>query len=181
VPEVIAKLPLGAAPITIGSVTLAEWALPRLTSVAPFQGQDRAMAKALKSMGLTFPGPNATVQSKGQGSLIWTGHNQAFLLDADPAPLAGLAALTDQSDGWGGLTLAGSTAPAVLARLIPLDLRIAAFPQGRVVRTALNHMNLILMRAEAYAFHLLVFRSMARTAWHEVEQAMQMVAARQAL
>ena len=157
---------------------MSEWLLPRLTSVSPFEGQDKALAKALKPMGLSFPGPNAVVQSKGQGSLIWTGRNQAFLTEVDPSPLAGLAALTDQSDGWCGITLAGAAAPDVLARLIPLDLRTARFPVGHAVRTALNHMNLILIRPDPQTFQMLVFRSMARTAWHELADAMQGLAAR---
>jgi heterotetrameric sarcosine oxidase gamma subunit len=177
VPELIAKPPLSHAALTIGQATLAPLALPRMTSVAPFQGQEKPLAKALKTMGLTFPTPNRTV-TKGEVTLIWTGRNQAFLIGADPTPLVGLAALTDQTDGWAALTLHGPQAPDVLARLIPLDLRDAVFPVGHCARTALNHMNVILWRNEPYAFTLMVFRSMARTAGHEVEAAMQTVAAR---
>ena len=36
--------------------------------------------------------------------------------------LGGLAAVTDQSDAWAGLRLAGDAAREVLARLVPLDL-----------------------------------------------------------
>jgi heterotetrameric sarcosine oxidase gamma subunit len=177
VPELIAKPPLGHPPLTIAQTTLAEWPLPRMTSVAPFQGQDKALAKALKSMGLTFPAPNRTT-GKGDATLIWTGRGQAFLIDADPTPLAGIAALTDQSDGWAALTLQGPQATAILARLVPVDLRLSAAPVGSTLRTALNHMNLILWRTAPFGFTLMVFRSMAQTAWHEAEAAMGMVAAR---
>jgi heterotetrameric sarcosine oxidase gamma subunit len=177
VPELIAKAPLVDAPITLGQVTLAPLLLPRLTSVAPLQGQDKAVAKALKSIGLKFPAPNQTV-TKDDAMLIWTGRNQAFLMGADPAPLIGLAALTDQTDGWAGLSLTGPQGPDVLARLIPLDLRSAAFPIGRAVRVPVNHMHAILMRRGAYDFSLLVFRSMAQTAWHELKAAMHTVATR---
>ncbi len=177
-PEIIAKLPLGYAPVCHGEVTLAERPLPRVTSVAPFSGQDKAVAKALKTLGLTFPAPGATVVSKGQGTMIWTGRNQAFLLDADAAPLQGLAALTDQTDGWCGLTLSGAGAADVLARLVPVDLRMSVLPVGAAIRTGLNHMNMVLWRTAADSFTILVFRSMARTAWHELVEAMQTVAAR---
>jgi heterotetrameric sarcosine oxidase gamma subunit len=180
VPELIAKLPLGVAPVTHGQVTLAEWPLPRMTSVSPFEGQDKAVAKVLKSMGLVFPAPNRTSVADDV-TLIWTGRNQAFLVGADPGPLAATCALTEQSDGWAAFTLTGPQAEAVLARLIPLDLRSAAFAVGHAVRTPLNHMNMILWRTGPYAFTLLVFRSMARTAWHEIADAMQMVAARDAV
>jgi heterotetrameric sarcosine oxidase gamma subunit len=180
VPELIAKLPLGVAPVTHGQVTLAEWALPRMTSVAPFQGQDKAVAKVLKSMGLVFPAPNRTSVADDV-TLIWTGRNQAFLVNANPSPLAATCALTDQSDGWAAFTLTGPQAEAVLARLIPLDLCGAAFAVGHAVRAPLNHMNAVLWRTGPYAFTLLVFRSMARTAWHEIADAMRMVAARAAV
>jgi heterotetrameric sarcosine oxidase gamma subunit len=177
VPELIAKLPLGVAPVTHGQTTLAEWPLPRMTSVAPFQGQEKAVAKALKSMGLVFPAPNRTSVADDT-ALIWTARNQAFLVNADPAALLAHCALTDQSDGWAGFTLQGPGAEAVLARLIAVDLRFAV---GHVVRTPLNHMNLILWRTGPFAFTLLVFRSMAQTAWQELAEAMQMVAARAAV
>ncbi len=176
-PELIAKPPLPHAPLTIGQATLAPWPLPRMTSVAPFQGQAKALAKALKSLGLAFPTPNHTT-TKGDVTLIWTGRDQAFLIGPDPAPLAATAALTDQTDGWAALTLQGPQATDVLARLIPLDLRLPAFPTGQTARTALNHMNAVVWRTTPYAFTLLIFRSMAQTAWHEIEAAMQTVAAR---
>lgn len=175
-PELIAKLPLGNAPLTIGQTTLAEVALPRITSVSPFQGQDKVAAKALKAMGLIFPAPNRTSVADDV-NLVWTGRGQAFLLGADATALAGSCALTDQSDGWAGLSLSGAQAEAVLARLVPVDAR--AMQPGHVARTGLNHMNAVLWRTGHYAFTLLVFRSMARTAWHEVEDALRMVAARE--
>jgi len=57
-------------------------------------------------------------------------------------------------------------------------LRLTGFPVGRAARTQVNHMNAVILRTGDYAFELMVFRSMARTAWHEVETAMQMLAAR---
>jgi sarcosine oxidase subunit gamma len=176
VPDLIAKTPLaGHAPLTLGQATLSELVLPRLTSVAPFRGQEKALAKALKTMGLAFPAPNAVSAAQGV-RLVWTGRDQAFLMGADPAPLAAHAAITDQSDGWAGLALHGAAAVEVLARLYPLDLR--AMPVGSAARAPLNHMSSLLMRTEAGRFEILVFRSMARTAWHELEAAMSAVAAR---
>ena len=180
-PDLIAKSPLaGRAALTLAGVTLAEADLVQITSVAPFKGQDKALAKALKALGLSFPAPNQ-VSSKGDVRLVWTGRDQAFLLGAAPQGLEGLAALTDQSDGWAALSLDGPGAGDVLARLYPMDLRVAAFPVGRVARAPLNHMSSILMRSGPQSFEILVFRSMARTAWHEAEAAMRALAARAAL
>ncbi len=170
----------GRAALTLAGVTLAEADLGQITSVAPFMGQDKALAGALKALGLSFPAPNQ-VSSKGGVRLVWTGRDQAFLIGAAPQGLDGLAALTDQSDGWAALRLDGPGAGDVLARLYPLDLRAAAFPVGRVARAPLNHMSSILMRPGPQSFEMLVFRSMARTAWHEAEVAMRALAARAAL
>lgn len=65
-------------------------------------------------------------------------------------------------------------------RLVPLDLRPAAFPVGRAVRAPLGHMSAILIREPSDSILVLTFRSMARTAWHEIEVAMHSVAARAA-
>ena len=170
----------GRAALTLAGVTLAEADLGQITSVAPFMGQDKALAGALKALGLSFPAPNQ-VSSKGDVRLVWTGRDQAFLIGAAPQGLDGLAALTDQSDGWAALRLDGPGAGDVPARLYPLDLRAAAFPVGRVARAPLNHMSSILMRPGPQSFEMLVFRSMARTAWHEAEVAMRALAARAAL
>ena len=88
------------------------------------------------------------------------------------------AAITDQTDGWASLTLTGPHATDALARLVPLDLRPAAFPVGQTTRSALNHMQMILTRTAPDAFHILVFRSMARTAWHELHEALTTLHAR---
>lgn len=173
-PELIAKLPLGTAPVTVGTVTLSELPLPRMTSVAPFNGKDKAVAKALKAMGLTFPAPNMTVR-KGDAEILWTSRGQAFLIGPDPAPLAGLAALTDQTDGWAAFELTGTGAVDVLARLVPVDCAAIA-PDGSL-RTQLVHIGLVLTRRDR-GFRLMVFRSMARSAWHEIEDSMHRLAAR---
>ena len=76
------------------------------------------------------------------------------------------------------MSLSGAAAADVLARLVPLDLRLAACPVGTALRTQVNHMNAVILRTGDYGFEILVFRSMARTAWHELEAAMGMVAAR---
>jgi heterotetrameric sarcosine oxidase gamma subunit len=180
VPELIAKSALeGRGPLTLGGVTLAEAQVGPITSIAVFPGGMKAVAKGLKPLGLTFPTPNTWI-AKGQARIVWTGRDQAFLIGVEPPRLYG-AALTDQSDGWAVLTVSGTMAVDALMRLVPLDLRLSAFPAGRAVRAPVNHMNAALIRSGDYAFDLMVFRSMARTAWHEVEAAMQALAARAAL
>lgn len=175
-PELIAKTALEGQSLTVGTATLAEADVGRITSVAVFPGGAKAVAKGLKTLGLTMPEPNSLVERKG-ARLVWTGREQAFLMGVDCPELEG-AAVTDQTDGWTVLTLTGAGAVDVLARLVPMDLRLPAFPVGRAVRTQLNHMNVVILRLGEHAFEIMGFRSMARTAWHELEAAMQMLAAR---
>lgn len=165
--ELFAKSALqGVAPITRAGVTLSEAALGPITSVACFPGQRAAVAARLGG----FPDPNRRL-----GNLLWTGPDQAFLLG--PAPdLAGLAATTDQTGGWAGLRLTGDVA-ALLARLFPIDPR--GLTDGSSLRTPLGHMQSILTRDGAGVL-ILVFRSMARTAWDEIAHALAGLEARAA-
>jgi heterotetrameric sarcosine oxidase gamma subunit len=162
--------------MTLGSVTLAEADVGPITSIAVLPGGAKAVAKGLKSLGLTMPEPGTFAEKKG-ARIVWSGRDQAFLMSADCPALEG-AAVTDQSDGWTVLAVSGSGAIDALARWVPVDLRQSAFPVGRALRTQLNHMNVVILRVGDHAFEIMVFRSMARTAWHEIEAAMQMLAAR---
>ena len=178
-PELIAKTALGGpVPLMLAATELAEAAILPMTSVAPYPGREAQVNAALAALGLTFPAPNSQ-SAKDDVRLIWTGRDQAFLIGA-PAPegLAEHAALTDQSDGWARLTLTGPQAEAALARLVPIDLRAKSFPVGTTIRAPLGHMSMILSRLGADAFEIMVFRSMARTAWHEIGDALEHLHAR---
>ena len=166
----------GLLPITRGTVTLTELQPPAITAIAPFRGREAAVSKALKSVaGVGFPKPNR-VEAKGQVSCLWSGRSQAFLIGPAPGPIDG-AAVTDQSDGWALLRLEGAAACDVLARLVPLDLRPAAFPAGAAARSLLFHMPLAIFRSGPDSYGLMVFRSMAATAVHELDTAMRSLAA----
>lgn len=177
-PELIAKPALETPPLTVGSTVLQPIDLGPITSIALFPGKAKAAEKALKPLGMSFPAPNSFAE-KATARLVWTGRDQAFLIGAETPELTGIAATTDQSGGWSALRLSGDHADAVLSRHVPLDLRPAAFPVGRAVRAPLGHMSAILMR-DNDGFLILTFRSMAQTAWHEIETAMRSVAARAA-
>ena len=63
-----------------------------------------------------------------------------------------------------------------LARHVPIDLRLSAFPLGAAARTPLYHMSMVLLRTAPDAFLILCFRSMAKTGWHEIETALRSLA-----
>jgi sarcosine oxidase subunit gamma len=178
VARLIAKTPLeGLAPVEAGGTRLAEGALGRVTSVAPLRGREQAVAAALRPLGLSFPGPGETVGA-GPLRMLWSGRGQALLIGAAPPEgLAGAAALTDQSDALAALVLEGTLAEAALARLVPLDLRADAFPEGRTARTMLFHLTCSVSRTGPRAFEVVVMRSMARTALHDLTVALKSVAA----
>jgi sarcosine oxidase subunit gamma len=153
--------------VTLASTTLEEAQVGQITSIACFPG---TLAEVSAKLG-AFPAPNTVT-----GNLIWTGPEQAFLLGAAP-DLAGLAATTDQTGGWAALRLKGPKAADALMRLYPLDLRATHFPPDTCARSPLGHMQSILIH-ESDGFLILVFRSMARTAWHEIETALHALDAR---
>lgn len=180
-PNLIAKSALaGHTALTLGATTLSEVPPGQITSVAPLKGQEKPLAKALKALGLGFPTPNTFLQ-KADTRIVWTSRDQAFLINAAPDTLTPHAALTDQSDGWATLTLQGPLAEATLMRLYPLDLRRLHFAKGTACRAPLNHLSSILLRIGPDSFQIMAFRSMAQTAWHEIEAALRGVAARAAL
>jgi heterotetrameric sarcosine oxidase gamma subunit len=178
VPELIAKTALaGRASVLRGETTLTEVDLGAVTSIAVFPGQQKVVNKALKPLGLSFPAPN-TMAVKGDAMIVWTGRDQAFLIGAEAPDLGEAAAVTDQSGGWAALTLTGPAAADALMRYMPLDLRLQAFPVGRAVRAPLYHMQAVLWRGDEDSMTVMVFRSMARTAWHEIDEALVSLAAR---
>jgi len=168
----------GLCPVQIGGHRLDEVTPDHIWSIAPFPGQEGALAAALPN---GLPAPNRTAGRVG-ARLVWSGRAQAFWIGA-AAPDAGLAqyaALSDQTDGWCVLKLSGPRVEAVLARVTPLDLHPGMFKRGHTARTLLGHMSAQITRL-ADGVEIMVFRSMAGTAVHEIEEAMKSVAARSVL
>ncbi|MEL6959066.1 MAG: sarcosine oxidase subunit gamma [Pseudomonadota bacterium] len=165
----------GLLPVTIGSVTITEVETEQMTLIAPFHDQTKATSVALKAaFGFGFPSPNRTF---GAGPrIIWCGRNQALLLGAEPPDLP--AQCVDQSDAFAVVRIDGEDAEAVLARLVPIDLRRGAFKRGHTARTMLAHMQVGLTRIGASAFEIMAFRSMAGTLVHDLNEAATSVAGR---
>ncbi|MDK3019471.1 sarcosine oxidase subunit gamma [Pseudodonghicola flavimaris] len=178
--ELTAKSPCaGRLPLTIGAATVTEETLGPMTSIAPYRGRQADLAAALAAAhGLGWPQPNRSLTGAGV-RLIWFGRDQALLTGAvaDPA-LEDMAALADQSDAWAAVRLQGEAAEAVLARLVPVDLRRAVFAPGATLRSQLGHMPASLTRLDDHGFLILVYRSMAGTLLHDLKTAMEAAAAR---
>jgi sarcosine oxidase subunit gamma len=169
----------GLLPVTHGAMTLTEVEVGTITALMPFSGQEAALSKALMAAhGMVFPGPGQVCNSVA-GHCVWTARGQAFLIGPAPDPaLQSVAAVTDQSDAWAVVQITGEGAEDALARLIPIDLRPAAFPVGTSARTLCQHMTVSVCRLDE-GVRIMAFRSMARTLAHEIADAMASVAARQ--
>lgn len=169
----------GIFPVSHGEMVLAELEVGTITSILPYRGQWDACSDALKAAhGMALPAP-LRATGKAGARCLWMGKDQAFLIGPEPdSGLAKHASLTDQSDAWVVVDLSGQGAEAVLARLVPVDLRASVFKRGHTVRTLLQHMSVSITRLGEERFQIMAFRSMARTVAHDLGSAMALVAAR---
>lgn len=176
--NLLATTPLGyVRPLTAAQTSLAQMDWVQITSIAPYAGRLAQVSADLGTLGLRFPAPNR-FEVAGEARLAYAGRDLAFLMGAPCPDLGDAAATTDQSDAWARLSLTGPAAAQVLARYVPIDLRLSALPVGASIRSQLYHVPLCLMRLDAETFEVLVFRSMAQTAWHELASALRAIAAR---
>jgi sarcosine oxidase subunit gamma len=164
---------LATLPVTHGDMTLKRVEPGPLTAIAPFRGQGAQVSDALKAAtGLTLgPGYSAA----GAAAIQWFGRD-LWLLSGIPAPALPKAALTDQSDAWGTLELTGPKIAGVMARLVPVDLRDTACPEGAAIRTEMHGMMVALARTGPETLRIMAFRSMAATLARTVSKAMEHVA-----
>jgi heterotetrameric sarcosine oxidase gamma subunit len=175
VAELIPSGPLdGAAPVEMADALLEVLALGPVAAIQPWPGRQAAVDAALKARGLGFPAPGRSIEV-ADTRILWAGRETAFLIGTPPPELAE-AAVIDLTDGWAGLSLSGPGAEAVLARLVPIDLRASVFPEGATARSLLGHVQALIARRGG-GFELMVMRSYLRTAHHEVEAAMRRLAA----
>lgn len=178
--ELTAKPPVTGLPVTHGGATLALSPADVLISVQPFAGQAQAVSALLKTHHDVALPATGRMTGRAGARVYWAGQGGYFLTFTPDAALAGAgAALVDLSDGWTRFSLSGGGVEDILARLTPIDLRATAFRRGHVARGALLHIAALFARTGADSFDILVMRSFARSAAHDLTQAMKIVAARQ--
>lgn len=178
--KLIAQTPAaGLLPVTVGTVALSEVDLGRVTSVAAFRGHEAAVVAILNDgLGLDMPGPNGSAVGP-KGRMIWVGEGRALVIGAIvPDLVVELAAVVDQTDASVTVRVEGRGAEVVLARLVPVDLRLARFAVGQTVRTLVGHMMASVTRVGDDAFEVMAFRSMAGSLVAELTEAAHKVAAR---
>jgi len=159
-------------PLRRGALELSEAPEAQLTLVQLFKTADSFGQDVLR-----LPNPGTEIALAG-GVLRWFGKDSYLLIGAAaPEGLGVQAAVSDQSDAWARMILDGPEGEAVLARLVPVDLRAGRFEAGHTCRTLLAHVSASITRLGPERFEIMVFRSMAATAVHDLAQAMEAVAA----
>lgn len=106
-------------------------------------------------------------------ALVWSGPGQWLLASEErdiaqrlSTALAGLAAVSDQSDARAILRVGGPRARETLAKGCPIDLHPRAFAPGDVALTSIAHIGAQLWQVDdGPTYDVAVFRSMAGSFW----------------
>jgi len=155
---------------------------PQLATMIVYKGRRPDVSARLETRyGLALPdGPrrvaNGVSAVIGLGPRTWLFQREAGLpLEAELSEAIGdAAAVTDQSDGYATIRLAGPRAAAVLEKGISVDLHDRVFLPGFAAVTSCAHLGISLWRLEDANGHsvyeIAVFRSLACSLWHFIEE-----------
>jgi methylglutamate dehydrogenase subunit D len=147
-----------------------------LATVMARRGMEEEVKGAvLATYGLDLPdGPRVAV--KAGVSFAGIGVHQWLAAAESPAAadfvahlrehVAGLASITDQSDGRVVLRLSGERVRDVLAKGVPIDLHTRSFKTGDVASTLVAHIGVQIEQLdELPTFQLMAFRSLGGSLW----------------
>ncbi len=167
----------------VAGVSVRERSGLAIAGIAARKGRAAELvAKIKERTGLDLPATSRMVAS-GHLSFTWTAPGQWFAMAdgedgtafaADLAQdLAGLASVTDQTDGRVVLRISGANVRDALAKGCMLDLHPAAFKVGDTATTPIALLNCQITRlpeeAGVAVFELAVMRSFAVSLWHWIE------------
>jgi|GEM_PF-2870802 heterotetrameric sarcosine oxidase gamma subunit len=142
--------------------------LRQIFSLAAFRTTRPALEAAL---GLELPSTPCRVVHGGS-VYLWNGPNAWLVIGGDTIAekTAGIAAVTDQSDGLFLFALSGPHAVRILKKLVPID--VESFAPDEVAITLAAHMGVRLWR-EGDDFILACFRGFAGALHHALAEAAQ--------
>jgi methylglutamate dehydrogenase subunit D len=158
-------------------LSLAELTDFELVQVMARRGQWSVVEDACGSaFGAKAPARPHAVTAQGT-TLIWSGPDQFLVLGPRgnvvakaQAAFAGIASLSEQSDGRSLIRLSGPRVRDMLAKVCSLDLDPEVFPAGTAAATFIDHTSVNLWRGEdsgsEVVFHLLIFATFAESLWH---------------
>lgn len=154
--------PLNGHSTMVDGASLEEIINLSMVSVSPFKSEELAFQNTIRKL-FDSGAPSATKvleRTKKKACIFLpTAHGQWFLCfendGADPIDTAsnllgkGISnrlAMTDQSDSWVVLALAGSLVHQTLERICPIDCSASAMPIGTAARTIIEHLGAIILR-----------------------------------
>ncbi len=157
-------------------VSLAETGDTAIASVQVRRGQMAVLsARVLEMFGVELPGrprrvAGGEVAFVGVGAGRWwalrPGGGSAFAASL-ARDFAGIAAVTEQGDGWRLLRLSGPGTRALLARGLALDLHPRTFAEGDAATTEIAHIGVTLWQLDAApTYEIAIPRSFAGSFAH---------------
>ncbi|MFK7853053.1 MAG: sarcosine oxidase subunit gamma [Granulosicoccus sp.] len=171
---------------TIGDTVVREVSPISLVSIAtPLGGGDALDALLEKTIKLKRPAIGKLHRSEQGDALLGLQTDQCLLVSdsdvLDPATalkqtLGNAAYLTDQSDGWVIVEIAGPLSRAALERICPIDLAEDNFTEHDVARTSMEHLSVIIERIGLSCFRLYSPRSSADSFLHAITLSLSNVA-----
>jgi sarcosine oxidase subunit gamma len=150
-------------------IRLSERSLASLWLIAawPERLAETGVAAAKAADVATAPGPGMSATGPG-GTLLRTEPLKWLLVSEDEidAPALGAAdgTVLELSHARTVIHVSGPRALDLMARMVPLDLRPATFPEGAVASTGLHHLGVTIV-ARNGGFDILVLRSFGLAVW----------------
>jgi methylglutamate dehydrogenase subunit D len=144
-----------------------------LASVVGRGGRAAELGIALSELAGVSPPAEPKIARGRDGDLVWAGSDQWLLVSERldmvgraSATLAGLAAVSDQSDARALIRVRGPMIRDVLAKGCLVDLHPRAFRPGDAALTSIAHIGVHLWQLDNEpTYELAVFRSMAVSFW----------------
>ncbi len=181
-----AQTPLRGYSNRFGDTRLSELSDTAIYSIGLALETAPALKAIKNSLGTDWPEPGKSASSTdGVYRLLGLQADQVFVLfsaatasDGQSQQLPNLGQntyTTDQSDSWAGLYIEGLSAVAALERICPIDLHSSVFEIGRVTRTSMEHLAVIILHEAENRYLLLSPTSSAQSFLHALETSLQNV------
>ncbi len=151
-------------------VTLKERHPASLVPVAGWPSSAGALTNRIRESTGIAPPPPGHAASNDDLTLLWTAPGRWLIVSETRSDLAetltaaidvDIGTVSDLGHAHCVLRLSGPMAPAVLAKGLPIDLHLRAFPVDGVVQGNIHHIGVVVHRAAADAFDLYVYRGFA--------------------
>ena len=145
----------------------------------PLNGERKAKNTFSKAFNYQLPDTNIYISIREQKLkflrlspdqiFLYFGHRNLIQIKPILRSLEKSFYITEQSDAWIGIKVSGQNVIACLERICPLNLAIDAFGKNCFARTAMEHLNVIIIRTKRNEFELFSSSSSANSFLHAIE------------